>query len=173
MKRKLEITSIENSCDKMLKLNNTELEKLNISDVDSIGGARTFNFKLTDKKARKNLLKSAQRMHMETEAKQNCINLKFSPGTYLLVAKQMIDECQVKYNQSAIFRFKDMDIKVIDFRSGLELNNKHFDTKIVFSVNSQKVVMHCYNSTQNLKVDGIAHNQFTEQFLEPLLLEKI
>ena len=173
MKRKLEVTTVENSCDKMLKFNKTEMEKMDISDVDSIGGARMFNFKLTDKKARKNLLKSAQRMYLETEVKQNCINLKFSPGTYLLVAKKMIEECEVKHSQGVKFQFKDMEIKVVDFSSGLELNNKHFDTKIVFSVNDQKVVMHCYNSTQNLKVDGNAHVHFKEKFLEPLLLEEI
>ena len=173
MKRKLEVTTVENSCDKMIKFNKTEMEKMDISDIDSIGGARMFNFKLTDKKARKNLLKSAQRMYLETEVKQNCINLKFSPGTYLLVAKKMIEECEVKHSQGVKFQFKDMEIKVVDFSSGLELNNKHFDTKIVFSVNDQKVVMHCYNSTQNLKVDGNAHVHFKEKFLEPLLLEEI
>ena len=173
MKRKLEASTLANSCEKVVKLNNTEMEKMEISDVSSVGGARMFNFKLTDKKARKNLLKSAQRKYLEIESKQNCKNLKFSPGSYLLVAKKMVDECQVKFEQNAIFNCEDLEIKVVDFLSRHELNNKHFDTKIIFSVNNQKVVMHCYNSTQNLKIDGQAHCYFAEKFLEPLLLSQI
>ena len=60
MKRKLE--AVENYPDeKMLKWNTTELKSMDISDDTSIGGARKFNFKLTDQKARKNLLKSTKR----------------------------------------------------------------------------------------------------------------
>merc|ERR1712098_176142 len=33
--------------------------------------------------------------------------------------------------------------------------------------------MHCYNSTQNLKIDGQAHCYFSENFLEPILKSKI
>ena len=173
MKRKLEVSTIGNSCEKVVKMNHTEIEKMDITDVNSVAGSRTFNFKLTDKKAKKNLLKSAQRKYLETESKQNCKNLKFSPGSYLLVAKKMVDECQVKFNENVVFNYEDMEIKVIGFHSGHELNNKHFDTKIIFSVNNQKVIMHCYNSTQNLKIDGQAHCYFSENFLEPLLKSKI
>ena len=62
----------------------------------------------------------------------------------------MIEECQKKYEQRTVFTFDDLEIKVVNFQSRHELNNKHFDTKVVFSVNNKKVVMHCYNSTQNL-----------------------
>ena len=80
MKRKLEsVVSVVNTQDKMLKWNDTQLESMNISDIGSVGGSRRFNFKLSDKKAKKNLMKSAQRSHLEIEVKQTCRNLKFSP----------------------------------------------------------------------------------------------
>ena len=49
---------------------------------------------------------------------------------------------------------KDMEVRVEEFRDGIELNDKHFDTKLVLFVNGNKVVLHCYNSTQNIKVEG-------------------
>ena len=87
MKRKLELVK-ESSDQKMLKWNTSELSNMDVSDITSVGGSRKFNFKITDQKARKNLLKSAKRMHLEVESKQNCKNLRFSPGSYLYVAKR-------------------------------------------------------------------------------------
>ena len=165
MKRTLDL---EHTGEKMLKWNVTELENMNISDINSIGGSRRFNFRLTDEKAKKNLLKSVHRQHFEVEEKQNCKNLRFSPGAYIMVAKKMIEQCEVRFKNNSTYVFEDLEIKVDEFRAGHELNNKHFDTKVTFSVNNQKVVMHCYNSTQNLKVDGIAHSYFVKRFLEPL-----
>ena len=54
--------------------------------------ARQFNFELTDKKAKGNLIKSTERRHFEMEPKQRSTNLKFSAGAYILVAKPMIAE---------------------------------------------------------------------------------
>ena len=73
MKRKLDLTNYGNPSEKMIKFNTTELEKMNISEINasSSGGERMFNFKLTDKTARKNLLKSAQRTFLETETSRD------------------------------------------------------------------------------------------------------
>ena len=172
MKRKLDLTETY-SDKKMLKWNTTELNKMNVSDDASVGGARKFNFKLTEQKARKNLLKSPKRTHLQIEAKQNCKNLRFSPGAYVYIAKKMIEECHLKFRDNATFVYEDLKIQVVDFQTGHELNKRHIDTKVVFSVNGQKVVMHCYNSTQNLKLDGIAHSLFLDKFLGPLFFALI
>ena len=63
-----------------------------------------------------------------------------------------------------------MNISVSDFSAGLELNGKHFDTKIEFQVNNQKVVMHYYNSTQNLKVEGSVYLDFIDKYLKYFFL---
>ena len=55
----------------------------------------------------------------------------------------------------------------------MEMSAKHLDSKIVFNVNTQKVVIHCYNSTQNIMVNGKMYLEFVSQYLQPLLVEKI
>ena len=47
------------------------------------------------------------------------------------------------------------------------------DTKIVFNVNAEKVVVHCYNSTQNLMVNGKMYQEFINQYLQPLFVKEI
>ena len=134
---------------------------------------RNLNFKLTDKKAKANLLKGASRVHLEIETKQKSKNFRFSTGAFLYVAKQMIKECETKFkNNSSIFH-EDMEIRVEEFKDGLDLNEKHFDTKIVLYVNGNKVVMHGYNSTQNIKVEGSIYLDFIKKFLEPLFKSNI
>ena len=110
---------------------------------------------------------------MQIEAKQNCTNMKFSPGSYIYIAKKVITECEMKFKDNTTFIYEDLEIRVVEFHAGHELNNRHIDTKVVFAVNGQKVVMHCYNSTQNLKLDGAAHTLFLEKFLRPLLSAQI
>ena len=159
MKRKL---CLGESSNKMLKLNASSL------DVTYENNDRTFNFELTDKKAKSNLLKSANRPQFEVEMKQLSLNLKFSTGGYLLVAKPFIEECETYFNKNASLTKNSMEVKVNEFRAGKDLNEKHFVSKIVFLVNSQKVTMHCYNSTQNIMVNGSIYVEFTEKFLQPL-----
>ena len=155
---------------KMLKLNQSGISDmdLDIADVTSVEEGRKFKFQLTDKKAKSNLIKSAGRSHFLVETKQMSKNLKFSAGAYLQVAKQLIKECEHKFRSQTSFTQNNLNIKVQDYRDCLELNDKHFDTKIVFLVNEQKVVMHCYNSTQNLMVNGSIYEELIEEFLEPL-----
>ena len=66
-----------------------------------------------------------------------------------------------------------MSVKVEGIENGLEMNAKHLDTKIVFSVNNKKVVLHCYNSTQNLMVNGKMYVEFIDQYLQPLFVKEI
>ena len=153
---------------KMLRLSETLVEMNDITDVTSVTSDRKLNFKLTDKKAKGNLLKGASRVHFEIETKQKSKNLRFSTGAYIYVAKAMVKECESKFKSNSAFFHDALEIKVVEYRDGLDLSDKHFDTKIVFSVNGNKVVMHCYNSTQNLKVEGSVYLDFIRKFLEPL-----
>ena len=145
-----------------------KMHKLNASSLDNTeNNDRKFNFKLTDKKAKSNLLKSANRPHFEVEMKQLSLNLKFSAGAYLLVAKPFVEQCETYFNKNSSLTENTMEVKVNEFRAGKDLNEKHFDTKIVFLVNAQKVTMHCYNSTQNIMVNGSIYVEFIEKFLQP------
>ena len=142
MKRKLQLEM--NVDNKMLKLN----QSASVLETSEFNSGRKLNFELTDKKAKANLIKSANRAHFEIEKKQRSTNIRFSAGSYLLVAKPFVKKCELGYLNQTPFSKDDMEIAVDEYRDGLEQNNKHFDTKIVFSVNRKKVVIHCYNSTQ-------------------------
>ena len=167
MKRKLQVEINEDN--KMLKLNQSS----SVPEPSEVNSGRKFDFELTDKKAKANLMKSASRAHLEVEKKQRSTNLKFSAGAYLLVAKPFVKKCELGFLNKTPFIEKDMEISVEEYRDGLDQNNKHFDTKIVFSINRKKVVIHCYNSTQNMKVDGSIYEYFIEKFLVPFFKTKI
>ena len=51
-------------------MSNIVVENMDTSDVTLSGGIIKFNFKLTEKTARANLLKSANRNYLEMETKQ-------------------------------------------------------------------------------------------------------
>ena len=74
---------------------------------------------------------------------------------------------------------KDMEITIKEYRDRMEMNEKHFETKIAHFGNRKKVVIQTYkvviqtyNSTQNLKVDGSIYSYFLEHFLVPLVMIK-
>ena len=144
-----------------------------IDNLVSVTGGRKLNFKMTDKKAKAYLLKAASRVHFNIETNEKSKNVRFSAGAFIMVAKPMIKECEAKFQSKSFILHENMEISVFEFRDGLELNNKHFDTKIVFFVNGNKIVMHCYNSTQNIKVEGSIYLHFIRRFLEPLFLSNI
>ena len=167
MKRKLQLEM--NVDNKMLKLN----QSASIPEPSEVYSGRKLDFELTDKKAKANLMKSASRAHFEVEKKQRSTNLRFSAGAYLLVAKPFVKKCELGFLNKTPFSKDDMEIVVDKYRDGLEQNNKHFGTKIAFSVNRKKVVIHCYNSTQNMKVDGSIYEYFIEKFLAQLFKTEI
>ena len=72
--------SEDKNVSKILKLSETFVEMKEICDLKSL--ERNFDFKLTDKKAKSNIIKAANRCHFEVEAKQKSKNLKFSAGSY-------------------------------------------------------------------------------------------
>ena len=171
--------NLENKKMKMLSSENTTsvthitvVEKLSKDLVTPTGG-RKFNYQLTDKTAKANLLKAATRNCFEIEAKQKSSNLRFSAGSYLYVVMPMVKIWQTKYEKNETFQEGSLSVKVEEIENGLEMNARHLDTKIVFSVNNKKVVLHCYNSTQNLMVNGKMYVEFIDQYLQPLFVKEI
>ena len=68
---------------KMLETTQCIVEKCDNPNLISSVNAKQFNFKLTEKTAKANLIKAANRNLFEIEAKQTCKNLRFSAGAYL------------------------------------------------------------------------------------------
>ena len=172
MKRKLniEVSQEEEYYNpaKMIKQEpNSNLDVINVIDMHG----RNLNFKLTDKTAKKNLLDGAKRIPFERELKQKCIKMKFSSGAYKEVVFPTLISWKTKLNQT--FEHKNMMIKVSELKAGYEANSKHFDTKVVFNMEMSRIVIHCYNSTQNIKVEGSGYLKFCDDYLEPMFLESI
>ena len=51
---------------------------------------RHFNYELSDKKAKSNLLKSAAREALKVEERQKCPMFEFSVGSYLLAVNPLV-----------------------------------------------------------------------------------
>ena len=135
------------------------------------GLLRNLPFKLTDQTARKNLIAGTKRINFEKESKQKSAKLKFSAGAYMVVVLPTLKIW--KDLKGSLFSYGGLKIKIDEVKEGLDENSKHFDTKVVMTVEEMKVVIHSYNSTQNMKVDGKGYIQCIERYLEPYFNEKI
>ena len=58
--------------------------------LEAVG--RNFNYELSDKKAKSNLVKGANREPMEFHERQGCIMIDFSTGSYLEIVIPTIKE---------------------------------------------------------------------------------
>ena len=150
----------------------TVVEKLSADCVNPTNG-RKLNYQITDKTAKANLLKAANRNCFEIESKQKSTNLRFSAGSYLHVVMPVVKIWESKFKNDEVIKEGDLSIKVEEFDNGMELNAKHVDSKIVFSVNGEKAVLHCYNSTQNLMVNGKMYTELIEKYLQLVFIHKI
>ena len=95
----------------MIKASENISESMDITNLDI--KSRTFQFKLTDKTAKKNLLKSASRIPFENDPKQLCTMLKFSAGAFIQVVKPTIKFWESQ-NQKC-FIYNNLNIKVDEF----------------------------------------------------------
>ena len=97
---------------------------------------RHFNYELSDKKAKSNLLKGAARESFEIDEKQKCTMMTFSVGSYLkVVIPTVVDWCNGKKR----FTAEDLDIEIEEFAPGYDENQKHVETLIKFQVNKIKI----------------------------------
>ena len=139
--------------------------------VPESGHLRNLPFKLTDQTKKKNLIAGAKRKHFEKDPKQKSMKILFSAGAYLKVVlpttKAWNDLC------GSAFTYGGLNIKVDEVKGGFEENSRHFGTKVAMFVDGIKVVIHSYNTTQNIKIDGKGYIQFIETYLEPYFNDDI
>ena len=176
LKRKLIFEeSVENKKMKMLESeqSTTIVTKVDVSNLTQVKNGRKLDFELTEKTAKSNILKAANRNMLELEMKQKSANLLFSAGSYLYTVIPAVKTWETKFNNKESFKAGNLTIFVTDLEHGRELNAKHLDTKIVFNVNGDKVVIHCYNTTQLLMVNGKMYTEFISQYLQPMFKKEI
>ena len=72
-----------------------------------------------------------------------------------------------------IIDINQTDVKIIEVDVGIENSDKHIDTKLVVMVNDDRLVLHAYNGTQNLMVQGRNYDKFALDCLQPFFRNKI
>ena len=156
-----------------------KMSRLEITDdvdrsmaVSEIPGAlaRHFSYELSDKKAKSNLLKAAARDILVIVERQLCTMMTFNVGSYLKIVIPIVLKWQSGVQD---FKVQDLDIQITEIRPVYDLNKKHMETLIKLVVNSDKISVSCYNSTQRMKVEGLGYLDFIKKFLKPLLDEQI
>ena len=118
---------------------------------DDASAAHTFNYKLNKERARKKLYEGANREAFKREDKKECINLIFNDGAFKEVILNSIIEIR---NGPKHFIVGKENVERISIDRRDELTGRHVDTKIEFRVNGEKVLIHVYNSTQKLTIQG-------------------
>ena len=120
------------------------------------------------RKLRAKLLRGSKRTnHLDVEIKSGCVNMRFSDGAYFEVVLPLLRDWHGQVKKP--FKLNDLDIVVDEADPGIDSSEKHMDTKLVIIVNTDRLVLHAYNSTQNLMVQGKNHENFAVNILNPIL----
>ena len=143
---------------------NNYLSSTNISNSLN----RNFGYKLSDRKAKSNLLDGANRDPFEIFERQLCSMLFFSVGSYLEAVFPTVLEWK---NGKKSLQVQNLKINVGDVQPGYDKDGKHVDTVVTFKVNGQKVVATCYNTTQKIKVEGKGYLEFVYKYLKKVFID--
>ena len=139
----------------------------NVSDSLS----QHFGYELSDKKAKSNFLKGANREALEIQERQKCVMIDLSTGAYLELTVPAVDEWGKI--EGVKITFDDQNILVEEVNPGYDENMKHVQSIVRFIVNRNKITVTCYNTTQRIKVEGKGYFEFVEKFLKPYLMKKL
>ena len=133
---------------------------------------RTFNYELNEEKAKTKLLKGAMKpMHMDIEVKTTCVNLRFDDGSFKEVVLPLLRNWSKKDKEP--FEFMGAMIRVVESDDGEDNIKNHIDKKMVVMYDKHKIVLHGYNGTQNLIVQGKQFQKFALNVLKPYFSRKI
>ena len=140
-------------------------------DQNNIAG-RTFGYEMNKKRAKAKLLKGAKRdNHLDVELRSGCANMRFSNGSYFELILPLLRDWNTNMNKS--IKIDDTEVEILEVEAGKENQGHHVDTKLVVIVNNDRLVLHAYNGTQNLMVQGKNYDKFAINCLEPFFRRKI
>ena len=133
---------------------------------------RNFEYKLDDKAAKGKLLKGVKREPFEVVENSASSNLLFNLGSWNNVVMPSIRYWnEGKGNKSC--KIGDNIVNIANVKTGKDIGGKHIDTQVIFYSNRDKVVLHCYNTTQLILVNGHGYAKLIEIFLKPYFESKI
>ena len=130
---------------------------------------RAFEYILNEKRAKAKLLKGAKRaQNLNIEVSRGCVNMRFDNGSYFEIVLPLLREWSKKCGENVKLGLEEM--KIIEVEAGYEKSTKHVDTKLVLLADNSRLVLHAYNSTQKLMVQGQNYQKFALDCLEPFFL---
>ena len=133
---------------------------------------RIHKYKLNDKAAKAKIVQGAKRCPFEVKHNSSSSNLDFSIGAWNYVVLPTIRYWdQVKEESSC--RVGSTVIKISSVELGKEAGGRHMDTKVVFFANTDRVVLHLYNTTQRILVNGHGYDYLIDIFLKPYFEAKL
>ena len=140
------------------------------SDEDK---GRGFDYVLNSKRAKVKLLKGAKRSQpLEVVVKEgSCVNLLFSDGSYCKIVLPLLKIWHQQVNQTILINENEVKIEQSDL--GFEDSRKHVDTKLVIIANDCRLVLHAYNTTQKLMIQGKNYEDFALKCLVPFFTKMI
>ena len=154
----------------MKMLCDSEQAVIDITKDDNDG--RFFNYTLNNKRAKAKLLKGAQKeKNLDIDIRSGCVNLRFNNGSYYEVILPCLREWNQKVDQ--VIKIDETEAKVIEVGAGKESTGKHIDTKLVVMNGNDRLVLHAYNGTQNLMIQGKNYEHFAIDVLAPYFSSKI
>ena len=128
----------------MKQLYNSDVAIVHINENTNDG--RTFNYVMNEKRTKNKLIKGAKRTkNLEVEFKTTCANLRFSDGAYYEIMLPLLNSWSEKVNETVLIN--ELEIKVIEFETGLDSSHKHVDSKVIILAGSERFVLHAYNTT--------------------------
>ena len=153
-----------------MKMNNVnDLVKATEANEDRI--ERQFEYVVNDRALKTKFSKGAKRPSIEIVQNSNSCNMIFNLGawncTVIPVLKHWnnMKGTSIDINQTVI--------NVTEVKTGTDLTGKSIDTQVIFYMNNEKVVLHCYNTTQLILINGVGYLKFLELFLRPFFEEKV
>ena len=148
----------------------SELSVINVNKDDK--NERVFDYTLNKKRAKAKLLRGAKKdKNLDIDIKPGCVNLRFDNGSYYQVVLPWLRELSIKACQTV--RIGDVEVKVIEVHAGKENTGNHVDTQLVVMEGNNRLVLHAYNSTQNLMIQGKSYDHFALNVLEPFFSKLI
>ena len=132
---------------------------------------RAFNYEINEKAAKNKLIKGAKRSVFEIVKNSSSSNLLFNLGSWHIVVLPSIRYWNNMKGETCTLG--ETAIKIADVKTGKDIGGKHIDTQIVFYSNRDKIVMHLYNTTQLILVNGHGYEKFIDIFLKPYFESKV
>ena len=152
----------------MKQIMNNQTQIFNDDNKDG----RFFDYVMNSKRAKIKLLKGAQRpKSLEVEVKDGCAILLFSDGSYYKIVLPLLRIWHQNVNQT--ISINDNEVRIDKIDQGFEDSQKHMDTKLVIVVNNCRLVLHAYNSSQKLMIQGKHSENFAVNCLIPFFTKKI